>query len=102
MNRSRTNSLLIVALFLTTLACNSLFPNLPQNTVPDAGIEVVRKDGECKDPCFKQAEQAAYEAFRKAQTDAAKALKDEISRIEKIYKDKLGALNDQYQSALNQ
>jgi hypothetical protein len=93
--------MLIVVLFLTTIACNSLFPNLPQNTVPDAGNEVIRKDGECTDPRFKKAEQSAFEEFLKAQTEAAKVLKDEISRIEKAYTDKLRQLNDQYQSALN-
>jgi hypothetical protein len=102
MNRSRTNSILIVVLFATALACNTLLPDLPQNTVPDVEIEVVRKDGECTDPRFKKAELEAYNAMFQARAAAAETLEKEISRIEDAYKQKLLTLNDQYQSALNQ
>lgn len=88
--------ILIVLLFAASLACETLFPNLPKNTVPVAA----RKDGECSDPRFKEAELAAYQAMLQARAAAADALENEISRIETDYKRNIAQLNDEYQSAL--
>jgi hypothetical protein len=101
MTRSRTNFMLIVVLFLTTLACNSLFPNLPQNTVPDAEIEVVRKDGECKDPRFKEAELAAFRTLLQERAAATTAFDKAISTIEEKYKAAQQKKRSDYDKALN-
>lgn len=101
MNRSRTNCILIVVLFLTTIACNSLFPNLPQNNVPDAGNEVVRKDGECTDPRFKEAELEAFQTLLQERDAATNAFEQQLTEIEKNYKERLLKLRTDYNNTLN-
>jgi hypothetical protein len=90
----------ILLLFFAVLACSTLFPDLPKNTQLDVP-EVARKDGECSDPRFKEAELAAYKALVQAQTDAANVLKDDIYKIEATYGRDKSKLNDDYQSDLN-
>jgi hypothetical protein len=98
----------IVVLIVVTLACVPVLdlpgiPDLPENPDPPKIIEpdVARKDGECSDPRFKEAELAAYQALVQAQTDAANTLKVQIDLIEATYKKSLSKLNDSYQSTLN-
>jgi hypothetical protein len=91
----------VLLLFLAVLACNTLFPSLPQNTEPDAGSKLVRKDGECSDKRFKDAELAAYKALVQSMDEAAKVVADKISEMETKYKKSLLNQNDIYQQALN-
>ena len=87
----------ILFLFLAVLACNTLFPDLPQNTVPDP----VRKDGECTDQRFKDAELAAFQTMLQERKAATDAFDQQITEIEKNYKERLLKQRTDYNNALN-
>jgi hypothetical protein len=55
----------------------------------------------CADPRYKAAELAAYQSLLKARAEAARALENAITDIEKRHKAKLARLNLQYQQGLN-
>jgi hypothetical protein len=88
----------ILCLLAALLACNTLFPNLPKDTVPPAA----RKDGECSDPRFKKAELAAFQTLLQDRAAATDAFNQAITRIEAKYKARLLKLRTDYNKALNQ
>ena len=91
----------IVIVFLTILACNTLFPDLPQNTAPDAGSNVPRRSGECTDQRFKDAELAAYQTMLQERAAATEAFDKKITEIENAYNTKKLDIRATYDKALN-
>lgn len=87
----------IVVLIVAALASSLFISACAQNN----GTDVVRRDGECSDPRFKEAELAAYRALLQARTDAANRLTRQISNLEAARKKLLSKYNDDYQSDLN-
>jgi hypothetical protein len=93
---TRHHFVLIVALILAAFAC-SLLPQEPEIEQPP----VTRRDGECSDERFEDAEQAAFEALLRDREAAATTREDLISNGERLYRNELSTANDNYQRALN-
>lgn len=94
MNRSTKISVLI--LVIAILACTP-GTNLPDNT--DAGVS--RRTGECTDPRFKEAELAAFQTLLQERDAATKAFEQQLTEIEKNYKERLLKQRTDYNNALN-
>jgi len=99
--RVEKRSIPILLVFLAILACNTLVPELPQNPVPDAGVDIPRRTGECTDQRFKDAELAAYQTLVQEMKAATEVFNQKITQIEAEYKDRLYTQRSNYNKTLS-
>lgn len=97
-----TFTILLLLILGLSISCGPEFetPTKENRTaIPD--LNVIRMNGGCTDQRFLDAELAAYQALLEARAEAARVLDQEITAIEKAYKDKLSQLNLNYVRELN-
>ena len=99
--RVEKRSIPILLVFLTILACNTFFPDFPQNPKQDASSNVPRRSGECTDQRFKDAELAAFQNMVQEMKAATEAFDQKITKIEAEYKDRLYTQRSNYNKTLN-